>query len=263
MCWELLLADQPARETAHDASSEFWRWAEALDLQESRYPARPADEVPLLDASHVAMRVNLDACIHCNLCVRACRDVQANDVIGMGGRGFDASIIFDQSDPMGASTCVACGECVQACPTGALAPATALDAQERGDSAAFDRETQSVCPYCGVGCQLSFKIKREPDGEERIAWVEGVDGPANAQRLCVKGRFGFDYVAHPHRLRQPLIRKEGAPKTLEVDPADPFTHFRPATWEEALDGRGGRARGDRPGPGRPGRGGVRFGQMLQ
>lgn len=232
---ELLLADQPPRESAHDASSEFWRWAEAQGVAESRYPRKSADAVPLLGASHVAMRVNLDACIHCNLCVRACRDVQANDVIGMAGRGLEAQIVFDQLDPMGASTCVACGECVQACPTGALTPATMLDAEQIGDSAAYAREVQSVCPYCGVGCQLSFKIRQDADGAETIGWVEGVDGPANEQRLCVKGRFGFDYVAHPHRLTQPLIRIDGAPKGMNVDPANPYTHFRPATWDEALD----------------------------
>ncbi|MCI4664124.1 MAG: formate dehydrogenase subunit alpha [Neomegalonema sp.] len=231
---ELLLADQPERTQAHDASSEFWRWADQAALTESRFPRRSSD-TPLLDDSHVAMRVNLDACIHCNLCVRACRDVQANDVIGMAGRGFEASIIFDQADPMGASTCVACGECVQACPTGALTPATMVDADQRGDSADFEREVRSVCPYCGVGCQLSFKLKPDPQGVDRILRVDGVDGPANEQRLCVKGRFGFDYIAHPHRLTQPLIRKEGAPKGLDVDPANPFTHFRPATWDEALD----------------------------
>ncbi len=203
---EMLLADQPEREGAHDRSSHFWQMADLQGVSESRYPALEQDRVPLLDGSHVAMRVNLDACIHCNLCVRACREVQVNDVIGMAYRGHDAAISFDFDDPMGSSTCVACGECVQACPTGALMPAMALDAAEAGDSAAYDREVKSVCPYCGVGCQLSFKIR-----DDRIAWVDGVDGPANEQRLCVKGRFGFDYVDHPHRLKKPLIRRDDAP----------------------------------------------------
>jgi formate dehydrogenase major subunit len=228
---ELLMADQPERADAHDRSSHFWSMADMQDVSDSRYPALKADHVPLLDDSHVAMRVNLDACIHCNLCVRACREVQVNDVIGMSFRGHDAEITFDFNDPMGQSTCVACGECVQACPTGALMPSTALDAEERGDSRDYDREVESVCPYCGVGCQLSFKIK-----DDRIAWVDGVDGPANEQRLCVKGRFGFDYVDHPHRLTMPLIRRDDAPaKGLNVDPNDLSTHFRTATWEEALD----------------------------
>ena len=235
MVIEMLVADQPARDTAHDKSSHLWDMAVLQGVATSRFPAIEHDRIPLLDDSHVAMRVNLDACIHCNLCVRACREVQVNDVIGMAGRGRNAEIVFDMNDPMGASTCVACGECVQACPTGALMPATVLDAHEIGDSKAYDREVASVCPYCGVGCQLSFKIK-----DDRIVYVDGIDGPANQNRLCVKGRFGFDYVAHPHRLTKPLIRRDDAPpKGLNVDPANPLTHFREASWEEALDAAAG------------------------
>ncbi len=235
---ELLLADQPERDAAHDRSSHLWDMAEANGVSESRFPTVEPERIPLLDDSHVAMRVNLDACIQCGLCVRACREVQVNDVIGMAGRGHDAYPTFDFADPMGQSTCVACGECVQACPTGALMPATVLDAAEAGDSADFYSETLSICPFCGVGCQVSLKVK---DG--RVKYVEGVNGPANEGRLCVKGRFGFDYIHHPHRLTKPLIRREGAPKGLNVDPADPFTHFREATWDEALDlAAGGMAR---------------------
>jgi len=231
MVIEMLMADQPEREEARDASSHFWDMADATQVSASRFPAVEPDRVPLLDDSHVAMRVNLDACIHCNLCVRACREVQVNDVIGMAGRGHDAQIVFDMDDPMGNSSCVACGECVQACPTGALMPATQIDAKQHGDSADFDREVQSVCPYCGVGCQISFKIK-----DDRIVRVDGANGPANENRLCVKGRFGFDYIQHKHRLTVPLIRREDAPaKGLNVDPANPWTHFREATWNEALD----------------------------
>lgn len=228
---EMLVADQPPLNTAHDQSSHFWKMAEMQNIAESRFPKIEVDRVPLIDASHLAMSVNLDACIHCNLCVRACREVQVNDVIGMSGRGHDAKITFDFDDPMGASTCVACGECVQACPTGALMPATVLDDKGVGDSQSFDREVESVCPYCGVGCQLSFKVK-----DEKIAWVDGIEGPSNENRLCVKGRFGFDYIAHPHRLTKPLIRREDAPpKGLNVDPANVLTHFREASWDEALD----------------------------
>ncbi|PKP66909.1 MAG: formate dehydrogenase subunit alpha, partial [Alphaproteobacteria bacterium HGW-Alphaproteobacteria-8] len=232
MVIELLAADQPPREKAHDKGAHFWEMAAAQGVADSRFPPLEKARVPLLDASHVAMRVNLDACIQCGLCVRACGEVQVNEVIGMAGRGHDAKIVFDFDDPMGASSCVACGECVQACPTGALLPAAVA---ETGDSRAFDREVRSVCPYCGVGCQLSFKIK-----DDRIAWVDGVDGPSNEGRLCVKGRFGFDYIHHPHRLTKPLIRRRDAPpKGLNVDPANPFTHFREATWEEALEAAAG------------------------
>lgn len=229
MVMELLLADQPAQAAAHDASSHLWHMAAAQGVANSRFPAMQADHVPLLDDSHVAMRVNLDACIQCGLCVRACREVQVNDVIGIAGRGHDAFPTFDFGDPMGESTCVACGECVQACPTGALMPATVLDMAERGDSGDFDTEVATVCPFCGVGCQVSLKLK---DG--RVKYVEGINGPANEGRLCVKGRFGFDYIDHPHRLTKPLIRRPGAPKGLNVDPANPLTHFREASWEEAM-----------------------------
>ncbi len=232
---ELLVADQPEQARARDRSSHFWRMADSQGVGGSRYPAVEGERIPLLDGSHVAMRVNLDSCIHCGLCVRACREVQANDVIGMAARGRDSRIVFDFGDPMGDSTCVACGECVQACPTGALMPASEMDANEMGDSADFDREVSSVCPYCGVGCQISYKIK---DG--RIRRVDGENGPANEGRLCVKGRFGFDYAFHSHRLTVPLIRRSDAPpKALNVDPSNPWTHFRPATWDEALEAAAG------------------------
>jgi len=228
MVIELLMADQPAREEAHHPQSRLWQWAEREEVTGSRFPQRAT---PAPDRSHPAMAVHLDACIHCNLCVRACREVQVNDVIGMAFRNADAKIVFDMDDPMGASTCVACGECVQACPTGALMPANLLDAQGVGHVES-DREVDSVCPYCGVGCQITYHIK-----DDRIRWVSGRDGPANENRLCVKGRFGFDYISHPHRLRAPLIRKDGVPKVVDdaIDPHNPLTHFREATWEEALN----------------------------
>ena len=122
MVMEMLIADQPVRKEARDKSSHFWNMADAQGVSDSRFPKLEKDRVPLLDDSHVAMKVNLDACIHCTLCVRACREVQVNDVIGIAGRGHAAKIVFDMDDPMGNSTCVACGECVQACPTGALMP---------------------------------------------------------------------------------------------------------------------------------------------
>jgi formate dehydrogenase major subunit len=228
MVFELLIADQPARKTSHDPQSKFWAWAERMNIGSSRFGQRAK---PQADRSHPAMAVNLDACIQCNLCVRACREVQVNDVIGMAGRGSTEKIVFDFDDPMGTSTCVACGECVQACPTGALMPANVLnDANVR--NVFDDRKVDSVCPYCGVGCQLTYHIK-----DDKLVYVTGKDGPANENRLCVKGRFGFDYVSNPQRLTQPMIRKDGVPKVPHerIDPSNPWTHFRAATWEEALD----------------------------
>ena len=231
MVMEMLVTDQPAQDVAHDKSSHLWDMAAAQDVSTSRFPQQTSDHIPLLDDSHVAMSVNLDACIQCGLCVRACREVQVNDVIGMAGRGGNAYPVFDFDDPMGASSCVACGECVQACPTGALLPATVTDENQVGDTKDYDKEVQSVCPFCGVGCQISLKIK-----DNKVKFVEGINGPANEGRLCVKGRFGFDYIHHEHRVTKPLIRREDAPaKGLNVDPGNWQTHFREASWEEALD----------------------------
>src|SRR5580700_4174932 len=228
MVMELLVADQPARETSHDPSSKLWSWADKTGVTTSRFPSA---ERWAPDPSHAAMRVNLDACIQCGLCVRGCREVQVNDVIGMAYRNAGAKVVFDFDDPMGESTCVACGECVQACPTGALMPAAFLDKKETR-TVWPDRKVDSLCPYCGVGCQVTYNVK-----DERIVYAEGRDGPANRSRLCVKGRFGFDYIHHPHRLTKPLIRLPGKKKDAndQVDPANPFTHFREASWEEALD----------------------------
>src|SRR3954471_15039749 len=208
LVFELLVGDQPAREEAHDPDAHFWNWADKLEVSDSRFPGR--DPAPDKDFSHPAMAVQLDACIQCNLCVRACREVQVNDVIGMAGRGHNELIVFDQGDPMGDSTCVAGGECVQACPTGALLPKSIVDlVTGRGDSTA-DREVASVCPFCGVGCQITYHVR-----DEKIAYVTGRDGPANENRLCVKGRFGFDYAHSPQRLTKSLIRRADAPKSAE------------------------------------------------
>ena len=231
MVVEMLVTDQPQREEAHDKSSHFWDMVDLSDVQKSRLPRLDQDRVPLLDDSHVAMSVSLDACIQCGLCVRACREVQVNDVIGMSGRGHNSYPTFDMADPMGSSTCVGCGECVQACPTGALMPSSVVDEEQVGDSKDYDKEVKSVCPFCGVGCQVSLKVK-----DNKIKFVEGINGPANEGRLCVKGRFGFDYIHHDHRLTKPLIRRGDAPeKGLNVDPNNWSDFFREATWDEALD----------------------------
>ena len=222
MVLELLLADVPAADLK-PGMNELRHWSGKLGVGKPRFAARAQ---PAADVSHPAMAVNLDACIQCTRCVRACREEQVNDVIGYACRGSHAKIVFDFDDPMGESTCVACGECVQACPTGALAPAKGAYAVKA------DKTVDSVCPFCGVGCQLTYHVK-----DNTIVRVEGRDGPANHDRLCVKGRFGFDYAHHPHRLTKPLIRKPGAPKHADftVDPTRWSEVFREATWEEALD----------------------------
>ena len=218
---ELLQSD--VTDTPYTRESELELWAGKLDIGTPRFPAR---RQPNADVSHPAIAVNLDACIQCTRCQRACREEQVNDVIGYAQRGSQAEIVFDIADPMGHSSCVGCGECVQACPTGALMPANGVGLVEP------EKTVDSVCPYCGVGCLLTYHVK-----DNTILYVSGRDGPANHGRLCVKGRFGFDYVNHPHRLTQPLIRKPGVPKSAEVnfDPAHWEDIFREADWDEALE----------------------------
>src|SRR6266704_2459183 len=221
MVLELLLSDIP--EKSYTLDSELDHWAKALKLGKPRFEAR---HPPKSDLSHAAIAVNLDACIQCTRCLRACREEQVNDVIGYAFRGEHSKIVFDLDDPMGNSTCVACGECVQACPTGALMPA-----REVGRIRA-DKTVDSVCPYCGVGCLLTYNVKGN-----KILWVQGREGPANSNRLCVKGRYGFDYVQHKHRLTKPLIRRPGMKKHKDfvVDPDNWSRVFRQASWDEALD----------------------------
>ncbi|MDP2399568.1 MAG: formate dehydrogenase subunit alpha [Burkholderiales bacterium] len=221
MVMELLLSDIP--EQRHTPNSELDHWAGKLKVGKPRFAKR---HQPQSDLSHYGIAVNLDSCIQCTRCVRACREEQVNDVIGYAFRGEHSKIVFDLDDPMGESTCVACGECVQVCPTGALMPAREVGLVKP------DRQVHSVCPYCGVGCQMTYNIK-----DNKILYVDGRDGPSNHGRLCVKGRYGFDYAHHPQRLTKPLIRKPGVPKHADfaMDPANPLEYFREASWEEALD----------------------------
>ena len=189
MVLELLQSDMAEKQ--YTLNSELDKWSQELEVGLPRFETR---HNPEQDLSHPAIAVNLDACIQCTRCVRACREIQNNDVIGYAMRGSHSEIVFDIADPMGDSTCVGCGECVQACPTGALMPSKELGLQQP------DRKVESTCPYCGVGCLLTYNIK-----DEKIIYVEGRDGPANKSRLCVKGRYGFDYVHHDGRLTTPLL----------------------------------------------------------
>src|SRR5687767_721704 len=235
MVLELLLSDIP--EKRHTLHSELDEWAAALKVGKPRFASR---HNPPADLSHYGIAVNLESCIQCTRCVRACREEQVNDVIGYAFRGEHSKIVFDQDDPMGSSTCVACGECVQACPTGALMPARDVGLVKP------DKKVHSVCPYCGVGCQLTYAVK-----DNKILYVNGKDGPSNRERLCVKGRYGFDYVHHKQRLTTPLIRKEGVPKHADftMDPSNPLEYFREATWEEALERAAGGLKSIRDGRG--------------
>jgi len=236
MVVELLASNMRPPEESPDNQSMFWDWASSMGVAGSdRYPSKFADghATAEFDVTNPAIAVNMDACITCGACVRACREVQVNDVIGMAERGNRSVPVFDIHDPMGLSTCVTCGECVQACPTGALYEKSLMDETRTVRAVQnFDKVVDSVCPFCGVGCQTKVAVK-----DNRIVQVDGRDGYANENRLCVKGRFGFDYAMSPERLTRPLIRRDDAPKAGDIDMrnVDPLTVFREATWEEAME----------------------------
>jgi formate dehydrogenase major subunit len=225
MLVELLMADHPTPCTRQRqlGTCELEGLASRYGLSESRFAKRTLPNG--LDISSPVIAVDHHACILCDRCIRACDDIQVNEVIGRNGKGFLARIGFDMDQPMGQSTCVSCGECMAYCPTGALT--------DKALSAVTDFTTttpvDSVCPYCGVGCSITYHVKGDT-----IARVTGRDGPANHGRLCVKGRYGFDYANHPDRLTVPLMRKPEYPKRAESYP-DPRQCFREATWEEALE----------------------------
>jgi formate dehydrogenase major subunit len=243
---ELMMVDQP-KTSARDkqtGNDELFDLARELDADSSRWPggnSRPTD------ASSAVISVDHQACILCDRCIRACDDIQSNMVIGRTGKGYSARISFDLDNPMGQSTCVECGECVSSCPTSALTnKVITVDAQPAQDLKPVD----SVCPYCGVGCAITYYVEEEAN---TVVYAEGRTPSAQEGRLCVKGRYGFDYPNHPHRLTKPLIRKEAHyPKGLltadmqgksdgkrrervYADYENALDAFREATWEEALD----------------------------
>ena len=253
MLTRLLLAEHPSpcerERTSHDCELEALgrKYGESRETRDER---RDADKT--LDSSSPVIAVDHSACILCDRCIRACDDVQSNEVIGRSGKGHAASIAFDLNLPMGKSTCVSCGECVSACPTGALTQKTiSLPIVSRDELT----PTNTVCPYCGVGCAITAHSR-----DNTIVFVEGRESPVNHGRLCVKGRYGWDYTLHPQRLTTPLIRRDECypkgPLSKEVrssvrrdsdqssksrkpggivDYAEVLPAFREATWEEAFD----------------------------
>src|SRR5262245_45066639 len=235
---ELLMAEHPAPCARERTTGDC-----ELEAMARRYGVAPRAHVPVArprDDSSKVIAVDHQACILCDRCLRACDDIQSNHVIGRTSRAQGARIAFDLDDPMGESTCVSCGECAASCPTGALTHrAVRLPLVPRSQTKAVD----SVCPYCGVGCALTYHV-----AGGAVRWVEGRDVPGNEGRLCVKGRYGWDYVAHEQRLTRPLVRRpefypkgplsaevRGQGKRGVVDAAEFGRAFREASWDEALD----------------------------
>ena len=178
----------------------------------NRFPVSESPH-PIEDVNPFIVR-DLSRCILCGRCVQACNDVQVNNAISFGYRGSESKIVTKGDRALADSDCVFCGECVQACPVGALIrkddlPANGLDSEIK--------RVRTTCSYCGVGCQIYLHTK-----DNRVVKVTGVEdiGP-NYGSLCVKGRFGYDFVNDPGRLKTPLIKENGK--------------FREATWDEALD----------------------------
>jgi formate dehydrogenase major subunit len=168
---------------------------------------------PREDRTSEFVLVDRNKCIACGRCVASCQNTVVNNVLDFGYRGHDVAIVFDDDQGMGKSSCVQCGECVQLCPVGALSEKKAA-----GKARCWDiTHVRTTCPYCGVGCQLDVQVK----GEE-VVRVNGVaETEPNKGSLCVKGRFGYDFIYSPDRLTTPLIREND--------------RFREASWDEALD----------------------------
>jgi predicted molibdopterin-dependent oxidoreductase YjgC len=152
-------------------------------------------------------------CIQCGRCVQACNEIQVNNAISFGYRGADSKIIASGDRPLKDSDCVFCGECVQVCPVGALVEKDVRYRVRPWETT----KVRTTCTYCGVGCQMHLHVK---DG--KVVKVTGVENvPPNYGSLCVKGRFGFNFVNSPERLTKPLIRKNG--------------EFIESSWDETLD----------------------------
>jgi predicted molibdopterin-dependent oxidoreductase YjgC len=177
---------------------------ERFDPTSTRYPIEDVNPFIVRDFSR---------CILCGRCVQACNEVQVNQAIHFGYRGARSKIIAAGDRPYRDSDCVFCGECVQVCPVGAL-----VEKDPRYRVRPWEtRKVRTTCSYCGVGCQIQLHVK-----DNRVVKVTGVEDVApNYGSLCVKGRFGFDFIGSPERLKTPLIREGGG--------------LREASWDEALD----------------------------
>ena len=176
--------------------NELAHWAEFYGLDMKAYMAEKARYQVDSDPNPFVW-VDLNKCILCGRCVRACAEVQGRFVWGLSERGYDARLVAGLDEPMLEARCESCGACVAYCPTGAL------DNKMSVGLGKADKLVRTTCAYCGVGCQFDLNVK---DGKI-IRVTSAPDAPVNGMRLCVKGRYGYDYVHHPDRLTQPLVRE--------------------------------------------------------
>ncbi len=180
---------------------------------EQPYAEYPKNKRTVDYTSSQGLKRNENRCILCGRCVKACGEIQVNNVWNFAGRGSNAHLTADMFEKIGDSSCVQCGTCVQLCPTGALTYQNVLG---RGMAWELKKES-SICIYCGVGCKIDFYTNKEG----KLVKALGNDEGPNRGHLCVKGRFGFDFVQGDKRITSPLIKKNGK--------------FEEATWDEALD----------------------------
>ena len=208
---ELVLTDHPMNcDTCEvDKNCELQTVANDLGISDHRYNNPKQHKGTPKDTSHSYMRMNLDNCINCGRCVRACDEIQGSFVLTMSGRGFESRITTDNDMLFGDSSCVSCGACAHTCPTDAISDVF------QSKSVKVDKKVRTTCSYCGVGCNLETSVK---DGK-----VVAIDTPketeVNAGHTCIKGRYAFGFYDHPDRLRSPLIKKNGK--------------FEEASWDDA------------------------------
>ena len=196
------------------ASQEFATLADRYQARTGRFRGAQSGQPHPTDDNPFILR-DYDLCISCNRCVRVCAEQEGDHAIAAMGRGFHKQITTEFNGLLKDSACTFCGQCVQTCPTGALADKKALRAI---DVEGALEKTRSICPYCGVGCSVDLLSK----GDDLVGIQPAMDGPANEGALCIKGQFAFDFVQHPDRLKMPLIRGEDG----ELHESD---------WDTALD----------------------------